>query len=56
MAGAREHRGSTVYLRNEIALRHGVSVEADTDSGRDAYAPFPDWEPGAPESSRRPFA
>jgi len=55
MAGAREHRGSAVYLRDEVALRHGVSVDADTDSGRAAYAPFPDWEPGAPESSRRPF-
>ena len=55
MAGARERRGNTVYLRNELALRHGVSVEADIDSGQDAYAPFPDWEPGAPESSRRPF-
>jgi uncharacterized cupin superfamily protein len=56
MAGARQHRGSTVYLRNEVALRHGVSVETDTDSGQVAYAPFPAWEPGAPESSRRPFA
>ena len=56
MAGARQHRGSTVYLRNEVALRHGVSVETDTDSGQVAYAPFPGWEPGAPESSRRPFA
>jgi hypothetical protein len=33
-----------------------VSVETDTDSGQVAYAPFPAWEPGAPESSRRPFA
>jgi len=55
MAGARAHRGNAVYPRNELALRRGVSVEADTDSGRDAYAPFPAWEPGAPESSRRPF-
>lgn len=55
MAGARAHRGNTVYLRNEPALRRGVSVEADTDRGKDAYAPFPAWEPGAPESVRRRF-
>ena len=30
MAGAREHRGSAVYTRNEVALRHGAGVEADT--------------------------
>ncbi len=57
MAGARANRGQTVYLRNELALRHGVSVETDTDSGQVAYAPFPDWKPGPPESfSGLPFA
>jgi len=56
MAGARENRGQTVYVRNELALRRGVSVEADTDSGREAYAPFPGWEPGAPDFSGIPFA
>jgi uncharacterized cupin superfamily protein len=50
MAGARAHRGSAFYPRNEIALRHGVGVEADTDTAREAYRPFPDFEPGPPAS------
>jgi uncharacterized cupin superfamily protein len=50
MAGARANRGSAFYPRNEVALRHGVSVEADTTSGREAYTPFPGFEPGPPES------
>ncbi len=57
MAGARAHRGSAFYPRNENALRLGVGVEADTGNARDAYAPFPDFEPGPPESfDGLPFA
>ncbi len=57
MAGARAHRGSAVYPRNEVALRHGVGVEVDTASSRDAYAPFPAHEPGPPASfAGLPFA
>ena len=50
MAGAREHRGSAVYLRSEAALRHGAGVETETSVSPEAYAPFPKWRPGPPAS------
>jgi uncharacterized cupin superfamily protein len=37
------------YPRSELALRHGAGVRADTPDPREAYAPFPAWEPGRPE-------
>ncbi len=52
MSGGRAHRGSAVYPRNATALRHGAGVEADTTESREAYAPFPKWKPGPPESWR----
>ena len=48
MAGAREHRGTAVYTRDEVALRHGAGVKADTDSSKEAYARFAKWQPGPP--------
>src|SRR6185503_8192905 len=45
MAGAREHRGTAVYPRDEVALRHGAGVDTDTASSKDAYAPFAKWQP-----------
>jgi uncharacterized cupin superfamily protein len=50
MAGAREHRGSAVYPRDEVALRHGAGVEAETSESKEAYARFAKWQPGPPES------
>ena len=52
MAGGRAHRGGAVYPRNATALRHGAGVEADTTESHEAYAPFPKWKPGPPESWR----
>ena len=47
MVGARgpgwPERG-IVYPRSELALRHGVGVEKETRSPRDAHAGLPDWE------------
>ncbi len=48
MAGARANRGSGVYVRNDAALRHGAGVETETTESREAYAPFPKWQPGRP--------
>jgi uncharacterized cupin superfamily protein len=48
MAGAREHRGSGVYPRSEVALRHGAGVEAETSSSGEAYARSARWRPGRP--------
>jgi uncharacterized cupin superfamily protein len=50
MAGAREHRGSAVYTRSEAAVHHGAGVENETADSREAYAPFPKWQPGPPAS------
>jgi uncharacterized cupin superfamily protein len=50
MAGAREHRGSAEYPRNDVAVRHGAGVEADTDESKEAYARLAKWQPGPPAS------
>jgi uncharacterized cupin superfamily protein len=53
MTGARKgwpnDRG-VVYVRSELALRHGAGVAVETSQSREAYAPFPKWQPGPPGS------
>jgi uncharacterized cupin superfamily protein len=39
-----------VYPRSELARRHGAGVETQTTSPAEAYAPFPKWRPGRPET------
>ena len=39
-----------VYPRSELALRHGAGVEVETSAPAEAYAPYPKWKPGRPES------
>jgi uncharacterized cupin superfamily protein len=57
MAGSRETRGSATYTRSDAALRHGAGVESETPESREAYAPFPKWRPGPPDSfGGLPFA
>jgi uncharacterized cupin superfamily protein len=48
MLGARPAGRTVRYPRSELALRHGVGVERDTDDPATAYAPFPSWRPGRP--------
>jgi len=36
------------YPRDELAVRHGVAVEAETLSSHEAHAPFAHWRPGQP--------
>jgi uncharacterized cupin superfamily protein len=48
MAGARKEDRSLVYPRSELARRHGAGVETETRSARDAYAPYPHWQPERP--------
>ena len=50
MAGARTAPRVTVYVRSEVALRHGAGVERETTSSAEAYAPFHRWSPGPPAS------
>jgi uncharacterized cupin superfamily protein len=37
-----------VYPPSELALRHGAGVETETNVPAEAYAPFPQWQPGPP--------
>ena len=50
MSGSRSHPRSVVYPRNELALGLGVGVEQETREPKEAYAPFPPWLPGRPQS------
>jgi uncharacterized cupin superfamily protein len=52
MTGAREGwpEKGIVYPRSEVALRHGAGVETETTVPSEAYAPFPKWKLGQPES------
>jgi uncharacterized cupin superfamily protein len=50
MAGARTEEHDTVYVRSEVALRHGAGVERETRSSPEAYAPIGRWRPGRPAS------
>jgi hypothetical protein len=49
MCGSRVSE-EVLYVRDEVALKHGVGVEVETPLSKEAYAPFPKWEPGKPES------
>jgi uncharacterized cupin superfamily protein len=48
MTGARLVEKEIVYPRSEVALRHGAGVENETTQPKEAYAPFPKWQPGRP--------
>jgi hypothetical protein len=48
MAGRRSEDRSIVYPSSEVPRRHGAGVETETPSARDAYAPFPHWQPERP--------
>ena len=64
MVGARSGAREILYPVSEAARRHGASVEAETTSAVDAYAPFGHWRAERPKnldaqlpptsSSRRP--
>ena len=50
MVGARPEGKTLHYPREETALRHGAGVEESTPSPHEAYAPYPHWRPGRPET------
>jgi uncharacterized cupin superfamily protein len=55
MTGARTAEKTTPYPRSEAALRHGASVETDAESAAEAYAAFPHWRAGRPDSRDLPW-
>jgi uncharacterized cupin superfamily protein len=48
-AGARTSEPRYFYPRSELALRHGVGVEAPTNSPREAQASLSEWRLARPE-------
>jgi uncharacterized cupin superfamily protein len=50
MTGGRSENKAIVYPRSELAIRHGAGVETETSSPAEAYAPFPKWKDGRPQS------
>ena len=47
MCGGR-HGTRYVFVRDEVALRHGIGVEVETSDQTEAYRTLPKWEPGTP--------
>jgi uncharacterized cupin superfamily protein len=52
MTGARQGwpEKGIVYPRSEVAIRHGGGVETETTVPAEAYARFPKWRAGRPET------
>jgi uncharacterized cupin superfamily protein len=48
--GTRTENHEVVYPHSELAIRHGSGVETETTKPAEAYAPFPKWQDGRPES------
>ena len=48
MTGARREDGTIVYPVSETAKARGAGVETETNSPREAYAPFGHWRLGRP--------
>jgi uncharacterized cupin superfamily protein len=49
MTGRRAADRHIVYPDSEPARRHGASVETETSSPSEAYAPHPSWQPERPK-------
>ena len=57
MTGARGPDKKIRYPRSELAQRYSAGVETETSDPREAYAPFPHWQPGRPEEwAKLPWA
>ena len=55
MTGSRANEHRLVYPRSEVALRHGAGAETEVHSGKEAYAPYPNWKPERPDFSGLPW-
>jgi len=57
MTGSRTGERNVVYPESEFARGHGAGAETETSSAAEAYAAFPHWQLGRPESwDRLPWA
>ena len=50
MTGARRDGDTIVYPRSETARARNAGVETETDAPAEAYAPFPPWRLGRPDT------
>jgi uncharacterized cupin superfamily protein len=50
MTGARGADKGIHYPKSALAQRYGAGAEQETNAPREAYAPFPHWQPGRPEN------
>ena len=50
MTGARREGDTIVYPRSQTALAHGAGVEKETFAPAEAYAAFPHWRVGRPDT------
>jgi uncharacterized cupin superfamily protein len=50
MTGARRDDRTIVYPRSETARARNAGVETETNAPPEAYAPFPSWRVGRPET------
>ncbi len=48
--GRAQPPGTIVYPRAELARRYGAGADAETSTPEEAYASFPSWRAGRPES------
>ncbi|HSS80167.1 MAG TPA: cupin domain-containing protein [Gaiellaceae bacterium] len=53
MTGARREDGTILYPVSETAQARDAGVETETNSPREAYAPFAEWRLGRPGASSR---
>lgn len=47
MSGGR-HGNRYLFVRDDVALQHGIGVEVETSDQSEAYAALPKWQPATP--------
>jgi uncharacterized cupin superfamily protein len=55
MTGGRSAPRTIVYPRSDVARRHGAGTDSQTDSPSEAYASFPQWRLGRPDTDGLPW-
>ena len=50
MTGARREGDTIVYPRSDQALAHGAGVQRETPDPGEAYAKYPSWRVGRPDT------
>jgi len=56
MTGGRTRQRYILYASSELARSVGAGVETETSSPKEAYAPYPHWQPERPDFAGLPWA